>query len=245
MMSREARYDNLQFIALSAVGLSHQRKGVKNQDAVAFDCIDNDYYIAVSDGVGSCPMAEAGSLAAIEASKRVFGSIKSKKLPQDAEIILENLISEWKATIADSNINDYCATLKLVIKLDNKLLLFSIGDGLLIITSEGLKVASPQDETLFANQTQCLNETVTSSDFWTSEFPIDTDVAYVAFLCTDGVANGIAEGMELELVREIESGTAPELLKSELESLIADISDYSFDDKTVGVVKYERKNGKS
>ena len=108
-----------------------------------------------------------------------------------------------------------------------------------------MHIQAPQDDTLFANQTQCLNEAVLSSDFWTAEFSLDTDVAYAVFLCTDGVANGISDGMELELVREIEAAVPPEKLKSELEDLITDISDYSFDDRTIGVVKYERKNGKS
>ena len=52
MMSQEARYDNLQFVVLSAVGLNHQRNGISNQDFVGFDVITDDYFIAVSDGVG-------------------------------------------------------------------------------------------------------------------------------------------------------------------------------------------------
>ena len=74
---------------------------------------------------------------------------------------------------------------------------------------------------------------------------MDTYIPYVVFLCTDGVANGITEGMELELVRELETKIEGALLKEELEKLVVSISDYNMDDRTVGVVKYERKNAKS
>lgn len=46
----------------------------------------------------------------------------------------------------------------------------------------------------------------------------------------------------MELVKEIENNTSSDVLKEELENLVKEIGDYSFDDKTVGVVKYERKN---
>lgn len=46
----------------------------------------------------------------------------------------------------------------------------------------------------------------------------------------------------IDLVRDIESHNNPQDLKSELEMLIVDISEYSSDDRTIGVVRYERKN---
>ena len=90
----------------------------------------------------------------------------------------------------------------------------------------------------------CLNAGIHVEDFWTSEFRLDTYVPYVVFACTDGVANGIQEGKELELVSEIETKTSDDELQHELESLLIDISEFSSDDRTVGVVKYERKNAK-
>lgn len=76
-------------------------------------------------------------------------------------------------------------------------------------------------------------------------FRLDTYIPYAVFLCTDGVANGITEGQELELVREVEINIEGSLLKEELEKLVVSISKYSMDDRSVGVVKYERKNAKS
>ena len=64
-------------------------------------------------------------------------------------------------------------------------------------------------------------------------------------MCTDGIANGLKYGSEYELVRDIEKNTPSENLKDELELLVVDISDFSSDDRTLGVVKYEWKNAES
>ena len=83
------------------------------------------------------------------------------------------------------------------------------------------------------------------SDFWTSVFSLDLSIPYVVFACTDGVSNGIQEGREMDLVRNIETEIPGDQLRKELEDLVEELSDYSSDDKTVGVVKYERTNAKS
>ena len=67
----------------------------------------------------------------------------------------------------------------------------------------------------------------------------------LVFACTDGVSNGIQEGREMDLVRNIETEIPGDQLRKELENLVEELSDYSSDDKTVGVVKYERTNAES
>lgn len=97
----------------------------------------------------------------------------------------------------------------------------------------------------FSNQTMCLHSAVMGSDFWTSVFSLDLSISYVVFACTDGVSNGIQEGREMDLVRNIETEIPGDQLRKELENLVEELSDYSSDDKTVGVVKYERTNAES
>ena len=75
-----------------------------------------------------------------------------------------------------------------------------------------------------------------------AQFEVDVYVPYVILVCTDGVANGIQQGQELELVRTIEKEMKAEELREELEKLVVSIAEYSFDDRTVGVVKYEWKD---
>lgn len=245
MISKKENHGECTFVVVSDIGVSHRINGVPNQDAADFVSINEDFALAVSDGVGSCKKAEIGSVAAVEAVKRVFLSQQGKSLPPALTEITSQIIDEWKLLLADTNPDDCCATLKAAMKFGDKLLLLSVGDGLLAVLSSGMKCCAPTDNTLFTNQTRCLDSSIMKDDFWTSVFKLDIYVPYVVFACSDGVSNGIQEGREMDLIKEIETQITASELQSELETLLVDISDYSSDDRTVGVVKYERTNAKS
>lgn len=244
MITKREQHGDYTFVTVSDTGVNHAIHGVRNQDAAMFMVAGEDFALAVSDGVGSCARADFGAQAAVASVRGVFYSAKeAQTVPPQAEI-LKQIIAEWKHLLGNINPDECCATLKAAMKLGNKLLMFSIGDGVLAVTSRGMHCCAPTDTNMFANQTMCLNAGIHVEDFWTSEFRLDTYVPYVVFACTDGVANGIQEGKELELVSEIETKTSVDELQHELEALVIDISEFSSDDRTVGVVKYERKNAK-
>lgn len=245
MISKKENYADYTFVVVSDTGVSHRVKGVPNQDAADYVSINGDFALAVSDGVGSCKKAELGSAAAVEAIKRVFLSLQGQPFPSLLTKITRLIVDEWRSLLAGANPDDCCATLKAAMKLGDKLLLISIGDGLLAVSSSGMKCCAPSENTLFTNQTQCLNSSIKEDDFWTSVFKLDIYVPYVVFACSDGVSNGIQEGREMDLIKEIETQITASELQSELETLLVDIADYSSDDRTVGVVKYERTNAKS
>lgn len=244
MISKKENHADCTFIVVSDTGVSHRVKGVPNQDAADYVSINGDFVLAVSDGVGSCKKAELGSAAAVEAIKRVFLSLQGQPFPSVLTKITRRIVDEWVSLLAGANPDDCCATLKAAMKLGDKLLLISVGDGLLAVSSSGMKCCAPSENTLFTNQTQCLNSSIKEDDFWTSVFKLDIYVPYVVFACSDGVSNGIQEGREMDLIKEIETQITASELQSELETLLVDISDYSSDDRTVGVVKYERTNAK-
>lgn len=245
MISKKENHADCTFVVVSDTGVSHRVKGVPNQDAADYISINGDFALAVSDGVGSCKKAELGSAAAVEAIKRVFLSLQGQPFPSVLTKITRLIVDEWMSLLAGANPDDCCATLKAAMKLGDKLLLISVGDGLLAVSSSGMKCCAPSENTLFTNQTQCLNSSIKEDDFWTSVFKLDIYVPYVVFACSDGVSNGIQEGREMDLIKEIETQITASELQSELETLLVDISDYSSDDRTVGVVKYERTNAKS
>lgn len=245
MISKKEKHADCTFVVVSDIGVSHRINGVPNQDAADYVSINEDFALVVSDGVGSCKKAEIGSAAAVEAVKRVFLSLQGKLLPSVLTEITSRIIDEWKFLLAEANPDDCCATLKAAMKLGDKLLLISVGDGLLAVSSSGITCCVPTDNTLFTNQTQCLNSSIKEADFGTSVFKLDIYIPYVVFACSDGVSNGIQEGREMDLIKEIEIQITASELQSELEALLVDISEYSSDDRTVGVVKYEGKNAES
>ncbi|WP_029545006.1 protein phosphatase 2C domain-containing protein [Selenomonas sp. AB3002] len=244
MIAKSEQHGDYTFVTVSDTGVSHVIHGVTNQDAAMFIIENEDFAMAVSDGVGSCAKADVGSQAAVTSVKLAFYSVKEAQNDHDCSRLPEKIIAEWKRLLGGMKADECCATLKAVMKFGNKIVLFSIGDGILAVTSRGMQCCAPIDTNLFANQTMCLNKGVKADDFWTSEFRLDMYVPYVIFACTDGVANGIQEGKELELVASIETETSEDELQKELETLVIDISEFSSDDRTVGVVKYERKNAK-
>ena len=244
MMSQKEIIGDLTFVTLSDTGSSHLKNGTCNQDAVKYSCKDSDFLLAISDGVGSCPKAEKGAQAVMTAAERVFQSVLNQSLMFSADAVIIAFISEWRAVIDDVRLDDYGATVKMAIRIGASLRLFSLGDGVIAVTSSGINMISPEENSSFANMTRCLGNGISPSDFWMGEITLDTYVPFVVFACTDGVSNWIVNGKEMELVQEIESRTPSDELECQLKEFLADIAEYSSDDKTLGVVKYEQKNGK-
>lgn len=242
MISREERHDNLILVTVSDIGSNHRILCMPNQDSAAFNYIEEDFALVLSDGVGSCKEAEQGSRYVTETCLKLLDSIKRRSLPFCSKSIVEELINSWRSLIVSENYDDYCATVKAAIKIGNQIKLISLGDGFIAVSSEGIHLSSPSEETSFTNETKCLGSHVSKNDFWTADFQLDTFKPYVVFGCTDGVANGIVSEKKIELVEDIEYNASPNKLKAELEEFVVEIGNYCYDDRTVGVVKYERKN---
>lgn len=239
MISREEHARGLTLVTVSDIGSNHRALFMPNQDSVDFAINGEDFVLAVSDGVGSCSKAELGSKEAVASCVRVFTLIKNRIIEFESDNVVDALINEWRVSLKHEKLDDCCATLKAIFKIGQVMKVVSVGDGFIAVSSDGLNLLSPTEETSFSNETSCLCSKMEPCDFWTSDFNLDTHKPYAALCCTDGVANGIMEGQELNLIRDIEESTRVDILKEEIEALLEDISDYCFDDKTVGVVKYE------
>ncbi len=243
MISHEEHCGDITFVTVSDTGVSHRVKNIPNQDSVGYMISGDDFVLVLSDGVGSCKNAELGSNAAVLATKKVFSDVSRAKIKFDASIIAGQLIGEWKKILDTKQPDECCTTLKAAMKIGNRLMLFSVGDGLLALTSGELKIYSPDDENLFVNLTNCLCDAIKPKDFWTAEAVLQNkDMPFVVFVCSDGVANGIQEGREMEMVIELETAIPACEIRRELETLMLEISEYCMDDRTIGVIKYERKN---
>lgn len=242
MISNEERHDNKTIVTISDIGSNHRMNCMPNQDSVGYKCVGDDFVMVISDGVGSCKEAETGSKCVVDATIRLFLEMEESSRFSVNHEMAEALISFWKDSIGDKPLDEYCATVKAVIKIGSVAKVISLGDGFIAITSNGMSVTSPVEEENFINETKCMSPFVSSKDIWIGDFYFDKDASYTVFCCTDGVANNLQKGKELELVEEIDKNISSSILMKELENLIKEIGDYSFDDKTVGVVKYEQSN---
>ena len=239
MITQESKRANLTFVTLSDVGTAHQTLNLPNQDSADFREADGDFVLVVSDGVGSCKCADRGSKAVVDSCISTFNTLKARTLCFDSRQVVQNIWTEWRSILAGKNLDDYCATVKAAFKYGNSILLVSVGDGFCAFSSESKQVATESFETPFLNETDCLNSTFSPECFCCKEIPLE-DKPYVVACCTDGFSNGIEADKELEFVKELESGISASELRTELESFVNAISKASFDDKSIGVVKYAK-----
>lgn len=241
MIVQESKRANLTFVTLSDVGTAHQAFNQPNQDSADFREADGDFVLAISDGVGSCKYADRGSKAVIDSCISTFNTLKARSLCFDSRQVAQNIWTEWQSILAGENLDDCCATVKAAFKYGNSILLVSVGDGFCVFSSESRQIATESFETTFLNETDCLNSTFSPECFCCKEIPLKGK-PYVVACCTDGFSNGIEADKELEFVKELESRVSASELRTELESFVNAISKASFDDKSIGVAKYEKQN---
>lgn len=242
MISEEKRDGNLYFLKVTEIGANHRAMLLPNQDAISSLCIGEDFILAVADGVGSCRKADLGAKAAVAACVSTFERIVDHTISFESAIMAKTILDSWKEKLEHIELDECCTTLKAVFKLGNTLKIVSLGDGFIAVSSDGIKILSHTEDNAFTNETNCLRSHTREDAFWISDFHLDMYKSYAILCCTDGIANGLVAGSELDLAEEIEKRIAQDDLKAEVEDLVVDISNYCFDDKTIGVVKYERKN---
>lgn len=244
MISNEQYHDNLAFVSVTDTGYNHRKNSMKNQDAVQFLYDEGDYVLAVADGVGTCRFADIGAASAVSAALKAFDAVQKSLLVFEPEDIISFILNEWNSQHS-GNANDYCTTLKAAIKKSDYLMFISVGDGMLVFTSGEQSYMIQNDENDFINQTKCLSEHTGISDFRNCMIKLEPDSSYVVFSATDGVSNFIRSGFETDFVREIENNIEKSKLKYEITKFIKDISEFSSDDRTAGVIKYEKENAGS
>lgn len=234
------------YLTLTEAGVTHQKNDTPNQDAVDFVHIGDNYALVVADGVGSCICADIGAQAAVRAVLTVFSQcIQKKTTPIPLTDVVESIVNEWRMQITDYIEDQCCTTLKCAMKLEQMLYLFSIGDGFIAFSSTSNEVISPNGQFGFTNETMCMSSRTRPSDFWVYSVELKDDDRYSLFACTDGIANGICEGDELNLVSEINVEIPSNQLCEQLKRLFHEIAKVSFDDKTLGVIKYAKRNEES
>ena len=108
MISRVEQYGDCTFAAVSDTGINHRINNIMNQDAVDYIVINDNFALAVSDGVGSCKRAEVGSHAAVSAVKAVFNSILDNSLSDDPAEIADAVIAEWHVQLGEDDPADCC-----------------------------------------------------------------------------------------------------------------------------------------
>jgi len=155
-----------------------------NQDW--FKCYsDSDVtVIAVSDGVGSKKLSNLGSH---EICEIIVNEVKKLSM---SEIIRESFLVDiqrkWYDKTRVYGINNCCCTALFCVVKEGKAFLAQLGDGLAgIINGEKIHVLYDNKEEHYINETDCLSDSINTSDWRTSLVEIKEKFGVV--LCTDGI----------------------------------------------------------
>ena len=240
MTVRDEQSGEVLFSGFSEKGSLHILNKLPNQDAIDFLKINDCFFMAVSDGLGSCKNSQTGAQAAMLVCRRILLLLANGELDFNAEAIIDKIRFLWKSYIDDKELKDYSCTLKTLFFKSDRAIVISVGDGMGLISVDGrlIKINSRQFD--FVNETVCIGgeriEAVCES------FEVINE-CFVVF-STDGVSGGLYEGGEENFINELMASASAGNLSKDVIELFSELNKYNSDDKTMGILSYAKRDKK-
>ena len=171
----------------SVVGPAHQQDNQPNQDAVLVQGIGKGWCIVVCDGLGSRKLSHKGSRLAANLIRLAIR--QPDAVDCSAETISLDLQKNWLVAV-DQNSSPYETTC-LWASVDSNGVLKSaqVGDGLLLVRSEGRFSVITPERSGFGNQTQTLSHAKLCD--WSFVETALSQVGDGVLLMTDGVSDDL------------------------------------------------------
>lgn len=186
---------------VSVIGPGHKKSGLPNQDAWLSRCFKNGIAVAVSDGLGSKPLSDKGSMAACRSVLDAVQIFQHHSY-SDFKNIPELIHALWLLKLGNKNPSECATTCLFAIQAGEKVILGRLGDGLILCFGKNQHIImEDKKEEDFANITNCL-----TGRFAAEEWEITTISAEecdAVILCTDGVANDIAEDKRIDFSNDL------------------------------------------
>jgi hypothetical protein len=178
----------------SVIGPGHILTAKPNQDAwSAFHHIWG-HGIVVSDGLGSKPFSNYGSIAACRAVESAARRFAAKNAAGARSDLLGDILEAWLNMLGPIAPKDSAATCLFALWLgDGVVRIGLLGDGCAAVVSKDRTVVSLGDskESGFSNQTDALTTSTTGSHWKVRNVPEHECEA--AILCTDGVSDDLQD----------------------------------------------------
>ena len=188
-------------VGLSLLGRHHEKRGLKNQDSIAYFAQNGYVALAVADGVGSCEKSDRGSLLATEVVSELVEAITYGRIhPSWEEKFKDFIIKSWERKVG-SKLEEHSTTLRIAIVCENYILAVHIGDGKTIINIGDVANYISEDDDLFSNETYSLTEVTDPNRIKIMQIDIPPNTEQIGiFISTDGISNEIASGKENEFL---------------------------------------------
>ena len=177
-------------LAISQIGPRHIRENSPNQDAVIAKKFVWGDVISVADGVGSRSLSQIGSVQACIATMKLAQYLSKHELSTQQQI-LYLFHAYWLSLLGDNRIEECSTTCLFAIRLNHKIYIAMLGDGLIAILKKdkAIHFIEQQDLDGFANMTFSLGEKF-NLEHW-KFLVVDEDEVDMICLCTDGISEDI------------------------------------------------------
>ena len=187
----------------SVRGPLHRKIGLPNQDSWMARRYKWGNVIVVSDGLGSKPHSDRGSMAACLA---VFDAAKCYRNYSKSNFndILRFLHASWMVKIAPHSPEDCSATCLFAMQFGDKITIGRLGDGMIAVSPKlGVEsvIISDDKQDYFSNQTDCLESTFQPDKWELMTFDASDYEAIV--LCTDGISDDLIPEKRTAFVQEL------------------------------------------
>lgn len=187
----------------SAIGPSHLRYGIPNQDSWMTRLYKWGNVVVVSDGLGSKPHSDHGSKAACLSVFETAKSYQKNKGAKTADI-LRLIHANWLVQIAPFSPSDCSATCLFAIQIDDQITLGRLGDGLIAVYGDSDKdcfILSDNKHDSFSNFTNSLHYELNLNQWETTT--INNSKCNAVVLCTDGISDDLLPEKQMDFAKEL------------------------------------------
>ena len=209
-----------------------------NQDSFSSKKVNGGYVVAVSDGLGSRSLSQAGSAALCEAACLVADKFSCNI---NEEIFLQKVHERWIKTLTENNLAvEKCnATALIAVVGAENIWAFRLGDGFICIADDDKFVAlfDKKDDD-FINATECLREDFYFDKWDCQKLARKNFIGIVA--ATDGITFELDEKILCDFMKDFCENYSP----LELKQIITDLKSwlptlFGYDDKTLAFLLKE------
>lgn len=190
---------------VSVVGPLHIKNGIPNQDSWISRKYKWGNVVVVSDGLGSNPHSDIGSKAACLAVIKAATAYQKNRQAK-VEDILRLIQAYWLVEISPLSPSDCSATCLFAIRMDEKLILGRLGDGLIVVHGKSKNdhlALSDCKTNSFSEFTYCLTQEFRAAHWETVTMSIKKCRAIM--LCTDGIADDLVPEKQFSFAKQLYS----------------------------------------
>lgn len=183
---------------VSCTGPGHARAGLPNQDAWLLRRFPWGELLVVADGLGSRAMSHHGARAVCQAALEATAALAQGQVGPPPQALLAALHAAWLARLWPHAARECATTCLLALRTGPQLLLAQLGDGMAVACAQSGQpafVLAPA-KTGFGNLTDCLRERHHAESWRVAS--LNTADWCGVLLCTDGIADDLAAGMEAD-----------------------------------------------